>query len=103
MGIVIEDKNSDVPCRCYKLDNDGDLLCFKEGIVGVLDKKQEEEYCTVKKVDEDVEKLRKDVEGITEDITKAKNEVIEELKDDATFNKLAMALDKRFKKYEGMW
>jgi len=74
-----------------------ELMCFSPGIVGILDEKQEKEFCTVKKVEEDCTDLKKDVEEITEDIKEGDFDENDD-EEDEDLGKLFKMLDRRYKK-----
>lgn len=44
-GIIVDEMRARTsPCKCYK-GAEGELICFSEGIIGVLSDKEEQTFC----------------------------------------------------------
>lgn len=98
MGIIVDEKKAKkTPCRCYKTNGAMELLCFSEGAVGVLDEKQEVEYCTVKNVIENGGGLKREVQGLTDAIDEAKEEFWESLDEDEEVDKFIKKLGEKLR------
>lgn len=46
---VNPEKYKELSCTCTKTGKDDDVICWKKGFIGALDRKQVEEYCPVDK------------------------------------------------------